>query len=293
MKRFNFQSAIAAGFIATVVMTIFMAFFDMNIMKMLGVAMGKTGGMAYVFGGIVHLIIGLIYGLIYGLIIQPIFSGLPGFISGLIYGVIIFVIALIFTPTFMKTLHSWSGEHPKTKMSAASYHTAYHCGPCQMQQYGQDQAQQYQQYGQDQADQYRQGTQPGQQQYDQYGRPVQPGQQQYDQYGRPVQPNQQQHDQYGRPVQPNQQQHDQYGRPVQPNQQQYDQYGRPVQPDHSMQQKSYGYNQQSHPCAKHPCAHKKGGLPAWLWVLFNHLVYGFVLGIFYRPRKTDDNPQGQ
>ncbi|MCB1109135.1 MAG: hypothetical protein KDK44_05700, partial [Chlamydiia bacterium] len=179
MKRFNFKSAIIAGFIATVVMTIFMAFFDMNIVKVLGMAMGKTGVMAYIFGGVIHLIVGLIYGLIYGLIIQPIFSKLPGFLSGSIYGVIIFIIALIFSPLLMKTLHGWGGKKGMATVSATSYRVAYTPSPCAPTQYGQDQAEQYSQYGQDQADQY---AQQGQEQVEQYGK--QPGQQQYDQYGR-------------------------------------------------------------------------------------------------------------
>ena len=237
MKRFSFSSAIFAGFIATVVMTIFMAFFDMNIMKMLGMTMGKTGTMAYIYGGIIHLVIGLIYGFFYGLIIQPIFHRLPGFLTGLIYGVIIFVIALIFTPMFLKTLHSWGSDNATA--SRANYQmTAYH-----------NQAPQTQQ------------------QYDQYGRPVQP---QYDQYGNPVQPKQQ-YDQYGNPVQP-QQQYDQYGNPV------------PNQPDqhHGMPQSGTHHN-----ASHHGKATKKSSMPGWLWVLINHLVYGFILGIFYRPRKTE------
>ena len=249
MKRFSFSSAIFAGFVATVVMTIFMAFFDMNIMKVLGMAMGKTGTMAYIFGGIIHLAIGLIYGFFYGLIIQPIFHRLPGFLTGLIYGCIIFVIALIFSPMLLKTLHSWGGGD--VAMCKARYQMTYNqCSAPQAQQ-----------------------------QYDQYGNPV--PEQHYDQYGRPMQ---QQYDQYGNPVQPKQQ-YDQYGNPVQPKQQ-YDQYGNPVQPPSHPNQHGKSSGMSHHMCA-HPCAAKKSSLPNWLWVLINHLVYGFVLGIFYRPKKTE------
>ncbi len=240
MKRFNFKSAVVAGFIATIVMTIFMAFFDMNITKMLGMAMGKTGTMAYVFGGIVHLIIGIIYGIIFGLIIQPIFHKLPVFLSGILYGVIIAIVAMVFTPQFMGMLHKWGGGGTKMGYSQRGYQGCYPAmpeHPCYP-QHEQDQNGDRQPYDKDNDDQ-RYGERPE-----------------------------------GVPDQPEYPGQGGYGSSPYYRQNAY----KPCPPAHE---------HQMHPCG--PA--KKATLPDWLWVLINHVVYGFALGIFYRPRKIEGQPK--
>lgn len=98
------MSAIVAGFIATVVMTIWMAFFGMNIMKLLGLTAGMEGGSVYLVGGLIHLIIGLFWGLVYALIFEPLLQKLPGFLSGALFSLIPFVLAMIFMGTFISTI---------------------------------------------------------------------------------------------------------------------------------------------------------------------------------------------
>ena len=251
MKRFNFKSAIIAGFIATVVMTIFMAFFGMNITHMLGMALGKTGITAYIYGGIVHLVVGLIYALIFALIIQPILNRLPGFLSGTLYGVLTGIVALIFTPMFMKTLKDYGGNCMPT---AASY--GYQgCYPPKPQMPDAPQAPQMPQ------------DSPYPDKDDMYPRPDQDGYP-YDQRpdNQPDQPSQPQYPRQG-------------GYPYSQSA-----YPSPCTPQQQMPNAQMPI---PHPCTPHQ---EKKSLPDWLWVLINHAVYGFVLGVFYRPRKIEQGP---
>ncbi|MCB1117078.1 MAG: hypothetical protein KDK50_00700 [Chlamydiia bacterium] len=246
MKRFNFKSAIVAGFVATVVMTIFMAFFDMNITKLLGMAMGKTGSMAYIIGGLIHLGVGLFYGLIFALIVQPILNKLPGFLSGSLYGIAIGVIALIFTPMFMGKLHKWGGQcHPMGTAKVYAQYGYQGCypqdpeHPCYPQHPNGDQDQQQKQYPFDHDEDETEDDEES----------------------------------------------DNDQAPNQPNPPQYpeqDDYG--SSPYYKQNAYSPPHEHQMNPCA--PA--KKASLPAWLWVLINHVVYGFVLGVFYRPHRTDE-----
>lgn len=257
MKRFNFKSAIFAGFMATVVMTIFMAFFGMDITKMLGMALGKTGITAYIYGGVVHLIIGLIYAFIFALIFQPIFNRFPGFLSGTLYGVLVGFVALIFTPTFMKTLKGYGGNCLPT---AASY--GYQgCYPPKPQV---PDAPQAPEMPQDPRYPDKEGVYP---QPDQAPTP-------YDQ--RPD----------SQPGQP--------GQPQYPGQEGYpynqSAYPTPCAPQTPSQPMPNGQTPIPHPCTPHQ---EKKPLPNWLWVLINHAVYGFTLGVFYRPRKIEQGPPSQ
>ncbi len=256
MKRFNFTSAIVAGFMATVVMTIFMAFFDMNITKLLGMAMGKTGAMAYIFGGLIHLGVGLFYGLIFALIIQPLLNKLPGFLSGSLYGIAIGVVAFIFTPMFMNSLQKWGGKcHP---MGAAKAYGQYGYQGCYPQV---PEHPCYPQHPEDEQGQYPYQDKESQQQ------------KQY-------------------PYDEDDQRPDADRPPGIPDQPQYPGQGGNA-PSPYYRQNAYAppsvHEHQMNPCG--PA--KRASLPTWLWVIINHVVYGFVLGVFYRPRKINQQQPPQ
>lgn len=112
MRRFNFGSAVWASIVATVVMTIVMWFFGTDLMNMLGMTAGKTGTMAYIFGGVIHFGVGIIFGLVYALIFEPILRGLPGFLAGALYSLLPFFVAMFFMNPFIQTIKTTFGNKP-------------------------------------------------------------------------------------------------------------------------------------------------------------------------------------
>ncbi|MDN3505290.1 MAG: hypothetical protein P0S95_06930 [Rhabdochlamydiaceae bacterium] len=95
MRRFNFGSAIFASIVACIIMTAFMMYFKMNIMVQLGQLAGMTSKAAiYFIGGVIHLIVAIVFGLIYALIFQPLMHKFPGFLSGTIYSLLPFILAM-------------------------------------------------------------------------------------------------------------------------------------------------------------------------------------------------------
>lgn len=106
MKRFSFSSAILASILATLIMTVFMMYFGMDTMQSLGFMAGKTGAMAYVVGGFIHLLVGIIYGLIYALFFRPWMSKLPGFFAGALYSLFPFILAITLMGQFQAIIQS-------------------------------------------------------------------------------------------------------------------------------------------------------------------------------------------
>jgi hypothetical protein len=106
MRRFSFGSAIVASILATIVMTAFMMYFGMNTMQNLGGLAGMTGSMAYVVGGFIHFLVGIIYGLIYALFFKPWMQKIPGFLSGSLYSLLPFVLAITFIGQFQAIIKS-------------------------------------------------------------------------------------------------------------------------------------------------------------------------------------------
>lgn len=94
--RFNFGSAILAGILATVIMTLVMWFFGMNSMRVLGQAAGMYGISVYLVGGLIHFGVGIIYALLYAWVFEPLFKGLPKYLAGGIYSLLPFVISILF-----------------------------------------------------------------------------------------------------------------------------------------------------------------------------------------------------
>lgn len=103
-KRFNFGSAIFAGIFATIIMTIVMGFFGLNIIKVFGLTVGMYGMSIYLVGAIIQLMIGIVYAIIYASIVEPLFQKMPKYVSGTLYSLFPFIIAIFFSTTLMHTL---------------------------------------------------------------------------------------------------------------------------------------------------------------------------------------------
>ncbi len=85
-------------------MTIVMFFFGVDFTKQLGSLLGMEDSSAYFIGGSIHLLVGIIYGFLYGLIFEPLLHKLPGFLSGALYSLLPFVISMVFFGTFINIL---------------------------------------------------------------------------------------------------------------------------------------------------------------------------------------------
>lgn len=129
--RFNFGSILLASIIATIAMTIVMAIFGINLMKILGFAAGMSGGAAYLFGGVLHFAIGIFYGIIYALFFEPWMKKMPGFLSGALYSLLPFIIALIFIGPTLKLISFVFDGTSCAPCQAASSCAAYSCYPCE------------------------------------------------------------------------------------------------------------------------------------------------------------------
>ena len=200
MKRFNFKSVIGASIVATLVMTIFMWIFGMNIMKMLGMIAGYNGTMMYVIGGAIHFGVGIFWGLVYALFFEPGMETRAGFLSGAFFSLVPLIAAMLFMGTFVTTIQGVFNANNTNMTQMGMWPCQPACGPCS---------------------------------------------------------------------------------PCSPCY--------PCQPDAPCNPYGYSNTANSTPCAPAmcgPCAPQgtKAGLPMWLWSLFNHLVFGIVLGWTYTPR---------
>lgn len=123
-KRFNFGSAVLAGIIATIIMTIVMMFFGIDIMEVLGNASGMYGSSIYLVGGLIHIVIGIVYAIIYAWIFEPLFQKLPKFLAGGIFSLLPFIIAILFMGSFLQTLNSVfvsSSKKEQSKVAVSKY----------------------------------------------------------------------------------------------------------------------------------------------------------------------------
>lgn len=251
MHRFNFKSAIFAGFIATVVMTVWMFVFKMDLMKTLGVAAGMKGNMVYIVGGIIHLCVGLFWGIIYAWLFEPWMKGLPGFLSGAFFSLVPFVIALFFIGSFFNLVRMAFGNEQKD-MSMGMIGSFYEqqvaggCATCPKAQPKESAK------NKKNAPKVRGQKTSGSSCYPCY----------MDDGCGPCAP-----DDMCAPCAPDAN--------MSPDQNQQGTQGYGAGPMPNLKSKTY-------------CPGKKGGmfgLALWLWSLINHLVYGITLGIVYRPHK--------
>jgi hypothetical protein len=114
----DWGKALVAGLVATVVITVTMALFGQNILKMLGgmIAPGAGSGTQYLIGGVMHLAVGLIYGLLYAWLLGPVLARGP-VAKGLLYGAALTGIALAMMPAM-------------TAMMGGGAAAANPCNPC-------------------------------------------------------------------------------------------------------------------------------------------------------------------
>lgn len=102
----NWSSAIMAGLIASIVMTLTMLLFGMNVMRTLGgLLMGSEASVAsqYFAGGLMHLLVGVIYACIYAMYVAP-WTGTHRVVKAFIYGTLLTVIAFFGMPVMAKAL---------------------------------------------------------------------------------------------------------------------------------------------------------------------------------------------
>lgn len=262
MRRFHFWSAIFAGFVATVVMTIVMYFFGFDIMKMLGMIAGMQGTMIYIVGGLIHLIVGLVYAVIYALIFEPLFKGLPKFLSGAIYGLLPFILAMTLMGSFVNVVQTVFGvEKGTSKYMQGGGVDTYQCKPHPRRSTKKMSSDANDSFQIEQVATYpckphprRDGT------TTEVDEPSTPPQ-----YSAPGQ------------CKPHPRR-DAKEAPVAKCKPSYPQGGGayPCKP-HPRR----GYGSDESMCE--PCGPAKG--PAWLWSLIHHVIYGFILGICYVPRR--------
>ena len=120
----NRASAITAGVVATVVITITMAIDGMNVLANLGGMMGMSGAGGYIVGGIVHLIIGLIYAFIFAALLGSA-EGISNVINGVGFGLAITAIALALMPIMASAGGGGGGANPCNPCNPCNA-----CNPC-------------------------------------------------------------------------------------------------------------------------------------------------------------------
>lgn len=101
------MSAVYAGIMATIVMSVVMLIFGINIVKMEGLMLvdeGASNMQIYLAGGIMHFIVGIIFALIYALIFAPICM-LSNLLKALIFSIIITCVALYSMPHMPAMIH--------------------------------------------------------------------------------------------------------------------------------------------------------------------------------------------
>ncbi|NGX40102.1 MAG: Agglutinin receptor [Chlamydiae bacterium] len=309
-SRFNFSSVLWASIFATVMMTIVMSLFGMNIILFLGKTAGMTGNMAYLVGGVIHFAVGIFYGLLYAWLFEPWLKRLPGFIAGALYSLLPFAIAMMFMAPMLNIVKTVFGVDTKPSAMCAPNPCMPNAKPHPCKPKMTDPCAPAQSAGP--------STRRGPRRYPNRPYPYNP-----EQAGaitpdmghplptdpkeqpaptpddlHPCMPNAKPH-----PCKPNMtgpcepaQSAGPFTRrgprrypPRRPYPCEPTQLGAvPTDMKDSVPSDSYMPDAQSHPCkpqAMDPCS-PKGSDRAWLISLINHLVYGVFLGWLYRPRKS-------
>jgi hypothetical protein len=98
MRRFNLGSAVLAGVVGTIVITIALFATGTNIVAMLGgMLTGGSGPGALAVGTVVHFTIGIVFALIFALVIEPLMQA-PKLLEGLGLGFVAFALAMATMP---------------------------------------------------------------------------------------------------------------------------------------------------------------------------------------------------
>ena len=132
-SSFNWGKALMAGLVATVIITISMALFGMNIMKSLGqMVLGPQSGAStqYLVGGLMHLMVGVGYGLLYSAVVAPV-RRWPAVMKGLVFGLSITAIALAAMPIMAAVMSRGGTSNPCNPCSGvAGAQPRNPCNPC-------------------------------------------------------------------------------------------------------------------------------------------------------------------
>lgn len=126
----NWTKAVVAGIVATLIMTITMALFGQNIVKMLGsMILGAGAGTAaqYFVGGLMHFVVGIVYALIYAWFFGPIKARGP-LLKGTVYGFALTGMALATMPV-MSSLMGGGAANPCNPCAGAAA-VESPCNPC-------------------------------------------------------------------------------------------------------------------------------------------------------------------
>jgi hypothetical protein len=132
-SRVDWARALLAGLVATVIITISMGLFGMNIMKSLGSMMlGPASSVStqYVVGGLIHLMVGVGYGLVYAAVLAPV-RRWPAILKGVVFGLAITAIALAAMPVMGAMMSRGGAANPCNPCGGqASASQANPCNPC-------------------------------------------------------------------------------------------------------------------------------------------------------------------
>ncbi|HVR45005.1 MAG TPA: hypothetical protein VMS56_16360 [Thermoanaerobaculia bacterium] len=131
-RSLDLSRALVAGLIATVVMTVVMALFGTNLMKMLGGMMlpGAGAGMQYLAGGIAHLMVGLIYAVVFAWLFGRVREWHPA-VRGIVFGAAITAIALATMPLAGAMMGGGEAGSPCGPAAAgAAKNPCNPCNPC-------------------------------------------------------------------------------------------------------------------------------------------------------------------
>jgi hypothetical protein len=130
--KLDASRAVLAGLIATAAITISLAFFGQNIMKMLGSMMLPNGsvGTQYAVGGAVHLTIGLFYAVVFAALFGKVREWNPVLKAG-VFGLAITAVALAAMPVMAAMLGGGKGSNPCGGAAKAGMSKAANPGnPC-------------------------------------------------------------------------------------------------------------------------------------------------------------------
>ena len=108
-KQFSIQSALIAGFVATIAMTAFtymapLMGFEMNIPKMLAGTMGAS----IIVGWMAHFMVGLILAINYGAIFLSITKRVSDFKTGALFGILPWLFAQLMMMPMMSVMNGGS-----------------------------------------------------------------------------------------------------------------------------------------------------------------------------------------
>ena len=124
-----YVKAATAGFVATIVMTITMAFVGMNVMKSLGgMIMGPEASMTmhYVAGGVMHFAIGSFFGVLYAVSIDKVFKNFGPLFKAVIYGTLLTFLAMY----GMSMMKEMKGAAANPCNPCGYYAKMNPCNPC-------------------------------------------------------------------------------------------------------------------------------------------------------------------